>query len=72
MATTPDEDRQKFCFDQWQAGKLRKEINAALKHHPTWDAMPRRRKRPPPSQRMGKAYHVVPRSGQPGRRKSSE
>lgn len=34
---TPDEQRQKFCFEERRAGKTYKEINAALRRHPTWE-----------------------------------
>jgi hypothetical protein len=34
---TPNEARDKFCFEQWQySDATLKEINAALKRHPEW------------------------------------
>lgn len=64
---TPNEARAKFCFEEWQAGKSYKEINAALKRHPEWESYDECVKVRGPIESWAKRLGVVPRKGQPGR-----
>jgi hypothetical protein len=68
---TPDEERQKFCFEQWQANKSLGEINAMLKRHPYWEHFDDEKQVRGPRDAWGKRIGVKPRKGQPGRRKKS-
>jgi hypothetical protein len=65
---TVDEARAKFCFEQWQACKSYKEINAALKRHPEWEDFEDDRAVRGPISAWAQRIGVKPRRGQPGRR----
>jgi hypothetical protein len=65
---TTEEARMKFCFEEWQAGRTHKEINAALKRHAVWEHFDQDVKVRGPINSWGKRIGVKPRRGQPGRR----
>jgi hypothetical protein len=69
---TPDEARSKFCFDEWEAGKTYKEINAALKRYPQWEHFGDEKSVRGPINAWGKRIGVNPRQGQRGRRESAK
>lgn len=65
---TPIEARNKFCFDEWQAGQSYKEINVALHHHSEWEAFEDDLAVRSAIHSWGKRIGQSPRRGQPGRR----
>jgi hypothetical protein len=65
---TSTEARNKFCFEQWQAGKTLKELNAALKRHPDWDAFEDDKAVRSAINSWARRIGVRPRKGQRGRR----
>jgi len=68
LSLLPTEAREKFCFEQWEAGKSYKEINAALKRHPEWECFEDERAVRKPINAWAKRIKATPRKGQPGRR----
>lgn len=69
---TPTQSRNKFCYEQWQAGKTHGEINAALKKHSEWEAFDDEKSVRGPIAQWAKQNGNLPiRSGQPGRRKKA-
>jgi len=69
---TADEQRSKFCFEEWQRGQTLKQINAALKKHPEWDQFEDDKSVRGPIIAWGKRIGVSPRTGQRGRPKSAK
>jgi hypothetical protein len=67
---TETQEKQKFCFEEWQKGKTYKEINAALKQH-SWDSYEHPKSVRGPIRAWSQHIGVEPRVGQRGRRKSS-
>jgi hypothetical protein len=69
---TPSEERAKFCFEQWNAGKSYKEINAALKKHPVWEHFASAIGVRSPIMAWSKRIGKQPRKGQAGRPKGGK
>jgi len=65
---TPDQQRKKFCFDQWQDNKSHFQINRALEKHPDWMHFEDPRSVRKLINEWGEFIGKKPRRGQPGRR----
>ena len=69
---TPEEQRNKFCFEEWERGQTYKQINVALKNNSKWEQFADDRSVRGAINAWSKKIDVVPRKGQRGRPKSSK
>jgi hypothetical protein len=67
LQLTPDEQRDKFCFEEKLKGKSYKEINVALKVHPTLEHFEDARSVRGPIKRRARRIGVDAPRGEPGR-----
>jgi hypothetical protein len=66
----PNDARNKFCFDQWQAGQTLKAIRVAVSKHPEWEHLAHDASVRGPIKAWGKRINAKPRKGNPGRHRA--